>query len=223
MIITDKVIENHINTIIDLVKEIETNKVTVLVGQNGTGKSLIRKQMGVRFYKEYGDNKSHTRTVSMQARTESRPEFDALCTCMHDMPDEPTSLASYSLVESVMNYDMKNINDYFLIFDELEVGMSEESILGMVEYLNKNILSWLENSLGILIITHSKVLASGIMKSFDANFINLGYNTVSYDFNEWLNRKLEPADFNFLHEWSSKLYHAVSARSKSIKNNNEKR
>lgn len=41
------------------------NKVTVLVGQNGTGKSLIRKQMGVRFYKEYGDNKSHTRTVSM--------------------------------------------------------------------------------------------------------------------------------------------------------------
>ena len=110
-----------------------------------------------------------------------------------------------------------------MIFDELEVGMSEESILGMVEYLNKNILSWLENSLGILIITHSKVLASGIMKSFDANFINLGYNTVSYDFNEWLNRKLEPADFNFLREWSSKLYHAVSARSKSIKNNNEKR
>lgn len=142
---------------------------------------------------------------------------------MHDMPDEPTSLASYSLVESVMNYYMKSTNDYFLIFDELEVGMSEESVLGMVEYLNKNIPSWLENSLGILIITNSKVLASGIMKSFDANLINLWYNTVSYDFNEWLNREVEPADFNFLSEWSSKLYHAVSARSKSIKDNNEKK
>lgn len=215
--ITEEVLDNHIDNIIDIVKSIKKNKVTVLVGANGTGKSLIRKQMAVRFMKEFEDNKTHCRTISMQLRTELRSDWGALACMGHDNPDEPTSLSSFDLLKSVMNYDMEKSNDYFIILDEVEIGMAKESVLGIAKYLNEKIPEWLKNSLGVLIITHSDILAKEIYDNQDCDFINLGYNTVNYDINAWINREIVPTDFSFLSEWSSALFHRVNDRSRSVK------
>lgn len=53
MEITEKFLDGHIDKIINVVKNIKENKITVIVGQNGTGKSLIRKQMDIRLRRHY--------------------------------------------------------------------------------------------------------------------------------------------------------------------------
>lgn len=214
--ITEAVLDNHIDNIIDIIGNIKKNKVTIIVGDNGTGKSLIRKQMAVRLMKEYGDNKTHCRTVSMQLRTELRSDWGALACMGHDEPEFPTSLSSFNLLQSVMNYDMKEKNDYFIILDEIEIGMAKESVLGMANYLNSKIPEWLDNTLGIIIITHSNIIAREIYNNQDCDFINIGYNSVDYDINKWINRNIVPTDFDFLSEWSSRLFHRVNERSKKI-------
>ena len=62
-------LEDHIDSIIDLVSEIPEGKISILVGSNGSGKSLIRKQLSGRF---------KTAQTSMEQRTSSNPEWGGL-------------------------------------------------------------------------------------------------------------------------------------------------
>lgn len=212
--IKDEVIESHIQKIIEIVKGIKKNRLTILVGQNGCGKSLIRKQLGVRFSNEFNDsNKTHTKAVSMQLRTEQRAEYGALSTVMHDSSYVPTSLTSFNLVQSMMKCTENKISDY-LILDEIEIGMSEESILGMSKYMLENIDTWVNNSLGLLLITHSRVLVQELMSNYDCDFVYLGYNEIEYDYDKWLTRNLTPTDFEYLSEWSDKLFKTVLNKSR---------
>lgn len=215
MVITDEILNSHIDKLKSIIYGINYNKVTILVGKNGTGKSLIRKQLGLRLQKEFGDSHSHLRQVSMQLRTETYSSLGALSTIAHDDPADPTSLCSYNLLTTTMNYDMESKKDYYIVLDELEVGMSTETILGVVQELKTLIPKWLENCLGILVITHSEVFAEELYNIFDCDFINLGYNEVDYDFEKWLNRELIPTDMKFLEEWSTALYHEINKHTKS--------
>lgn len=214
--ITEEILDSHIEKLLDIIDGIKEKRITLLVGANGTGKSLIRKQLNVRFIKQYNANRNMVRHVSQQMRTELRSDMGALACIAMDNPEDPTSMCSFDMINKVTNYDMKE-KDYYIVLDEAEIGMSEESVLGLCEYLKGVLPEWLENSLGILIITHSSLLAEYIHDNFDCDFYNIGYNSYSQDFDAWKAREIKPTDFNWLSDWSLALFRRVNDRSKKLK------
>lgn len=219
MEITEKILDEHIDKIINVVKNIKENKITVIVGQNGTGKSLIRKQMDVRLRRHYQTDRHMIRQVSQQLRTELRSDMGALACIAMDDPDSPTSMASYICTQKILDYDKDK--KYYIVLDEAEIGMSEESICGFCNYLDTQIPDLLEYTLGIMIITHSSIIAEHFITKYDCDFYNIGYNSVDTDFNRWRNRTIKPTNFEWLEQWSDALFRRVQKRSRIIKDKNK--
>ena len=200
----------HIDNLLDVLHSIEPHKITILTGGNGRGKSLIRKQMVFRVKEMFGlsdsQMKHSVKSVSMQTRTEQRPDFGALSTAMHDNPTSPTSVSTYRLIENVMMYTAGN----YIVLDEIEIGMSAESIAGICEFLNKKFSEMdSENCYGVLVITHSDRVVRTL--KHDA-FVNL--EGMSEE--EWLNREIIPTDFEQLEKESNELFCAIRDRSKAV-------
>jgi Fe-S cluster assembly ATPase SufC len=215
--INDKIISEHIEKIKHVIYEdIKENEINILVGANGVGKSLVRKQMVfpiVNNHPNAKNKKGLVKSISMQFRTESRPEWGALSSMSHDSPYRPTSVSTFDLYNHLISA-LENEGKSFLIIDEPEIGMSKETQLAMAEVLKKAIPMLKKKSYGVLIITHSEIIVEALKE--DCNFINLGYNTISYDVNEWLNREVVATDFNFLKSWSETLFVAIRDKSKTV-------
>lgn len=211
--ITEELLDKHIDNILDVIDEIQEGKITVLVGNNGVGKSLIRKQLHFKWQRKYGERKSYIRAVSMQQRTENRSaDWGALGSMLHDDETSPTSLWTYYLIKNTFKLDEDK--KYYYVFDELELGMSKETILSVLDKIAKQVPEFLEKSLGILVITHSDFVADYFMKDFDCDFFNIGFGTVEKDYSAWKNRQIMGVDLDWLEDWSNKLYHRINERSK---------
>ena len=213
--ITDEILNEHIDKIVRVTNSIELNKVSILVGDNGSGKSLVRKQLIFKIADKIGldkgDNRGVVKSVSMQRRTESRPEFGALSSMMHDLSWMLTSISTYNSIEDLIDcISQERYNKSFFVIDEPEIGMSEESQLGMAKLLKSCIPYILDNSYGLLIITHSNVFVSEFKDI--ADFHSLGIETDYDSADLWLNRKVEPTDFYFLENWYSKLFRRIEDR-----------
>ena len=111
--ITEEILDDHICCILDIIDEVKEGKLTVLVGANGTGKSLIRKQVNVKLVKKYNADRNMIRHVSQQMRTELRSDMGALACIAMDSPTEPTSMASFDCIKKTMNYENWKIYAYF--------------------------------------------------------------------------------------------------------------
>lgn len=210
--ITEELLNKHIDNILDVIDEIQEGKITVIVGNNGVGKSLIRKQLHFKFKRKYGDRQSYIRAVSMQQRTENRAEtWGALGLALHDNETSPTSLWTYYLIKNTFKLDESK--KYYYVFDELELGMSKETILSVLNKIAEQVPEFLEKSLGILVITHSEFVADYFMQNFDCDFFNIGFGIVEKDYEAWKNREILGVDLGWLESWSSKLYHRINERS----------
>ena len=210
--ITEELLNKHIDNILDVIDEIQEGKITVIVGNNGVGKSLIRKQLHFKFKRKYGDRQSYIRAVSMQQRTENRAEtWGALGLALHDNETSPTSLWTYYLIKNTFKLDESK--KYYYVFDELELGMSKETILSVLNKIAEQVPAFLEKSLGILVITHSEFVADYFMQNFDCDFFNIGFGIVEKDYEAWKNREILGVDLDWLESWSSKLYHRINERS----------
>lgn len=194
-------VKDRYNRIVDVLSDIPMDKITVLTGNNGSGKSLIRKQIAFRL-KEHlkldhvKDAMKLIKSVSMQTRTESRPEFGALSSMMHDSAWLATSQNTYHLLNSMFKsiYDKNNSNTRYIVIDEFEIGCGEETVLALVNYINEKIKNLPNtNVIGVLIITHSRI---GVEKLKYDEFFNIEGLTKD----EWLNRELTPTDLNKLDE-----------------------
>lgn len=149
----------------------------------------------------------------MQQRTENRSaDCGALGSMLHDDETSPTSLWTYYLIKNTFKLD--DTKKYYYVFDELELGMSKETILSVLNKIAEQIPEFLEKSLGILVITHSDFVADYFMTNFECNFFNIGFGTVEKNYNAWKNRKLVGVDLDWLEDWSNKLYHRINERSK---------
>ena len=179
--INEELLNKHIDNILDVIDEIQEGKITVIVGNNGVGKSLIRKQLHFKFKRKYGDRQSYIRAVSMQQRTENRAEtWGALGLALHDNETSPTSLWTYYLIKNTFKLD--ELKKYYYVFDELELGMSKETILSVLNKIAEQVPEFLEKSLGILVITHSEFVADYFMQNFDCDFFNIGFGIVEKDY-----------------------------------------
>lgn len=205
-------LDEHINRLVQIMDEIEINKVTILTGGNALGKSLIRKQLPFHIVdklKDVGieqDIRHVVTSTSMQARTESRPDWGALSSCMHDMPWSSTSDSTIHMLDMLLKE--RDEKRYFVI-DELEIGMSREVAIGTAMYVNNQLKNLLKISYGLLVITHSADVVKTIKHD---KFINI--EGLSEE--EWINRNVEPVDPKDIQEWANELFKRVEERSKKV-------
>ena len=197
-------LNKHIDHILDICDSIPTDKITILTGGNALGKSLIRKQLA--FYisnkKDIPANKAVI-SVSMQTRTESRPEYSALSGMNHDLPWCSTSDSTINLLNGMLSH----AKNKFIVIDELEIGMSREVQAGVCHMLNEKFPDILKNNYGILVITHSEDVVKNLNHD---NFINI--EGMSEE--QWLTRDIIPVEPKDLESWATALFKAVRDREK---------
>ena len=203
-------IDEKINRIKDVLYSVPMNKVTLLTGDNGSGKSLIRKQMFIRVQECFPKEVTKARlphvvkSVSMQLRTESRAEFGALSDIAHDCAWNPTSIETYHLIKRLFNTAEQEDKKCYLIIDEPEIGMSLDSQYSISKYIRKRYEELEDKLYGLMIITHSEMLVREF--SDIAEFKNLdGYDTIE----AWMNRQLKLIDFEALADESHELFSAL--------------
>ena len=202
--------DKHIDHLIDIVNEVPMHKVTILTGGNGRGKSFIRKMMRYRVEHEFDlPQGSHClRSTSMQSRTESRPDMGALSGMLHDLPWNPTSTSTYHNIKMVMkDGNAGDLKGTYIVLDEIELGMSVESILGIVKFINEKYEEIKDKVYGMMVITHSDVVVKNLKHDC---FLNIEGMTED----EWINREIVPTDFEKLRDEAIGLMHAIEDRNK---------
>lgn len=197
-------LDAHVTKLIEIAESIQPHEVTILTGGNALGKSVIRKILANSLKEKLAatDPTKLVAAISMQARTESRPEFGGLSTMMHDLPWSSTSESTIHCIKQVIR-----LKERFIVIDELEIGMSKEVQMGMCLYINTLIPEILENNYGLLIITHSDVVVKTIKHD---KFINIeGMNE-----DEWLSREIVPVNPEDVSEWALELFKTIRDWSK---------
>lgn len=207
--------ESRVNRIAEVINKIEPNKVTILTGSNGSGKSLIRKQLCFKLARkiEGADYRHLTVDVSMQRRTETNAELGALSQFMHDDATDPTSLSTFQFVETLFNsFVTEREKKRYIIIDEPEIGMAKESQLGFVLWLKEQLPEIMSKTHGLLIITHSELIVEQLKDLENVEFINMDSDCTA---EEWINREIIPTDFIKLAKDSRELYLALEESGKN--------
>lgn len=178
----------QIERLIEISDSIDPKKITILTGSNGSGKSLIRKMLNF--------DKLKVASTSMERRA-GLNMHGAMGAFMSDADWNPTSVETIKLIEGVLSQD-----DRYLVIDEPEIGMGEETVLGLAYFLNKKLK---ETKKGIMLITHSRVLVENLDHD---QFFNID----GLDREQWLTRELVPVDVESLRETTHELFLAIQER-----------
>jgi len=193
-----KEIEEKYNRMSNTFKKVDLSKITILTGSNGSGKSLIRKQMPFNMMERMGstdtsDTKGLIGSTSMDARTSQNPEWGALSSVMNDTTWIATSQNTFSAMKSLFHAVRTHKTYKYIIIDEFEIGCGEETALALSLFINSELEDMLQNTQleGALIITHSRIGVSNINHD---DFLNIEGMTKD----EWLNRKIIPVDLDEL-------------------------
>ena len=196
---------NRIHTFLD---SLELGKFIILTGDNATGKSLIRRVLWSRVQSLKPDGRDRGKYIvdtSMERRTGSYEGLGALSGVFRDTPWTATSENSIHGMEQVVK-----ITDRFLVFDEPEIGCSLELQAGMADYINKHKSEIIENSLGLLIITHSKIIVERLHE-------DIFFNMEGMTKDEWLNRKIKPLNIETFKKDAEKTFKFMQKVLKSAK------
>lgn len=198
-----EVLNDMIERIIEIADSIKVKGVTVLTGNNASGKSLVRKQLLPGIAKQLKKNPEKDKNIiastSQQRRTESRPEFGGLGGAMMDLPWLATSQSTVSQIQGALATGAP-----YVVIDEPEIGMGEELQIGIAEYLNRKIAET-ETLRGVLVITHSRLVVQHLKSD---HFINMQ----GLDRDAWLSRPIVAKDPDELDAEGSELHGAIQDR-----------
>lgn len=144
--------EQCIDNILDTLEKVEPNKITVVTGDNATGKSVLRQLVWKPISKALG-KQIKVADISMQRRTGLHSELGGGGVFLRDTDWSATSTNTLSFIKSVLG-----ATERYIVLDEPEIGMSVSLQASVGEYLNKILPEVLEKNYGIMIITHSHEL-----------------------------------------------------------------
>lgn len=178
---------------------IQLGHLTILTGENGTGKSIIRKCLGSHLKSQYPDEHVQTATMSMDNRTGLDTGSDVTC-FTRDLNWTCTSENSIHLLKTFLN----SVEDRYLIIDEPEVGMSDSLKLSVGQWFTKRFPEVLGNNKGILLITHSKEIVRKL-KTLEHVFINIQ----GKDEETWLNEEPSVIDLDEFENRNNELFHIL--------------
>lgn len=202
---TENWTDKAINNIIDAIDKIQFGKIIILTGENGSGKSLIRKLLPYQLKDKNGGELVKVASTSMDRRTGLHSEMGGAGVFCRDTEWVATSENSFSFIRQIIN----SVKDRFVVIDEPEIGMSDSLKIALGNWLNKNLPELLDRNQAVMIITHSKELVKQI--TFTHDFINIQGLTEE----EWMNETPKMLD---IEEWSKKNTELFKALQKRLKN-----
>lgn len=191
------------NGIIPTLEALEPNKITILTGNNGTGKSLIR-SLCWRSISDAVGKRVKVADISMQRRTGLHSEMGGAGVFLRDHDTTATSMNTLGFLKSILKAD-----DRYIVLDEPEIGMSLEMQRSVAEYLNKVLPDVMTKNHGVLIITHSTEIISHLNADVFLNIQGMSKE-------EWLNREIKPIDLDEFDAKHSALYSALNERLKPV-------
>ncbi|MEK6828908.1 MAG: hypothetical protein AABY15_02195 [Nanoarchaeota archaeon] len=199
-------LDEHIDHLIELMDSVPVGgKITLLTGSNGSGKSLIRKQIAFKIGEKIGvEARKAVASTSMEKRTSSNPEWGGLSGAMMDTAWMPTSNQTLGQIEGLLKID-----DKYLVIDEPEIGMGEETVMALVDFLNDKFKALGDKVPGVMIISHNRYIVEHL--NYDCFLNTDGIKTKE----EWLGRKLVPTDLKMLDE--NPLFFVIRDREKKAK------
>lgn len=160
-------------------------RIMVVVGDNASGKSLLRRLFQTFLQKD--DDKTEIIHLSQQGRS-SASIFRSMIYGSED--DEATSVISARTLVKGLDTSRNRKNKHFMIYDEPEIGMSEETILGATNWLRKQLENWPTNMRGFIVCTHSRQMATSLMSLPYSKFIWIHHPKATLQ--DWLNREIKP-------------------------------
>ena len=195
--------DERCNRLIEISSSIELGKLTILTGSNASGKSVIRKMLPKYIAEKL--NRDNTNECVSALSFMTRAGLNSSCG-INFLRDDDWSATSQGSVEHTRH--LLTFTDRFLVLDEVELGMSEEMQLAIAQHINSVKEKVLKDSYGLLVITHSRIIASTLEE--DAFFNIDGYKTKQ----EWLDRKIVPVDLDKFEKDALELFKRIRDRSK---------
>lgn len=191
-------VKEHYDKLVGKISEFTDKGITILTGNNGSGKSLIRKQLPFAFrdlydLKDLSETKGWILSTSMDARTSSNPDWGALSSIMNDTSWIATSQNTFSSIKRLLDTVEESKKAKYVVIDEYEIGCSEETIVALAKYINDRLHKLIADKKinGAMVISHSRLGINQI--KFD-HFMNIEGKT----YEEWLNREIVPTDLEEL-------------------------
>lgn len=191
--------------ILDALDQIKTGHVTILTGDNGTGKSLIRKVLCSSLRNQENDDTIKIADISMEKRTGLHAGLGGGGVFLRDVEWVATSDNSLSFLYSLLN----SAKDRYLVLDEPELGMSQDLQKSIGIYLSKRIPETMKENRGMLIITHSREFIRSL--SVEHVFVNLQKKSEE----EWLNESAKEIDLDDFRKKCDALFNLLRDHLKS--------
>jgi AAA15 family ATPase/GTPase len=174
------------------------SKLTVITGNNASGKSVLRKIISNKFY----DSKIEFINLSLAGRCESGIVKGMI---YGTETDESSGYNSTKSVFTAISTGLKRNNPFVIFLDEPEIGCSDELIAAFCIHIKENIekMSNLEH---FFIVTHSKFLIESLLE-FNPNHIHMSKEYIGL--HDWCKRKIIPSNFEDLKKHSHKLWSEI--------------
>lgn len=179
-------------------------RLMIVVGDNCSGKSLFRRVFTVAM-KIYGKKRGHDIEV-MALSQELRSSEGMVKAFVYGSENwESTgAISAWNLCQGFSTSAGRD-NPHVLLWDEPEIGLSEESQMGVGAFLLEQMvhLERYPNLLGLVLMTHSSYVVRALKELPDTCFLHIGKGgTVD----EWLNRERKANDVVKIHELGSERF-----------------
>lgn len=156
-------------------------RVLVIVGSNTSGKSVLRRLVQFTLEKKI-------EVIALSHELRVRGNFS---TVYGDESWQSTGAITAKTFLMAVKTMRERTKPLIVIWDEPEIGMSEELQTGCADWLFSNLHPWPKFLRGLIFLTHSRIWARRAMDYPRAKFLSLdGYPTVD----DWLQREVKPVD-----------------------------
>lgn len=157
-------------------------RIAIVTGPNASGKSIVRRLFSYKC-EQANIAKMH---FSQQARSTSG--FQRAFVYGGSEDEDATGQISCNAIVAAFRNMRKWEQEHVAIYDEPELGLSEEVQLGVAEFMRDQFQDWPPKCLGFIVMTHSRYIVRALKDLPETAFVNLGgqYNTAD----EWLARPI---------------------------------
>lgn len=157
-------------------------KFLVVTGDNAAGKSMLRRC----FSAVANGDKIEAMALSMEFRCASG--YIERAFVFNDESNNATGVTTLDTITGGIRNSRSRSDDgkdHMLIWDEPEIGMSEELQHVSCDFLIEELQNWPEHLQGVVIMTHSRIFVERLVGA-GATYVHLGgkYKTAQ----NWLNR-----------------------------------